>query len=158
MWAGSDLSCFADCVGVSLWRCCGAGLRSGRKEELLSKTMANWHARDVCGCLLLLLVFTEAARKWSFVQNLSNANSNQMVVTHDPAIHQVSRRLLVPDVKSGYRIPALCRVKEICDEGVGVTCVHGNVVGCSCEFIGACYPQVYRCSRFNSTQTEPCGF
>ncbi|XP_024358605.1 uncharacterized protein [Physcomitrium patens] len=115
--------------------------------------MRNWHVRDVCGCLLLLLVTTEAVRKWAFVQELSSeVLSNKIVTTQDPAIHQVARRLLEP------RIPSLCQGQQECEEGVGVTCMYGNVVACSCEYIAVCHPFIKSCSRFNATHTESCGF
>lgn len=119
--------------------------------------MANWQARDICGCLLLLLVFSEAARKWAFVQDLSNAQINQMTHSQDDTVHQVARRLLEPQVKTGYQ-SALCRAEQECEDGVGVTCMQGDVLACSCDFIANCYPNVKKCSVYNSTHIESCGF
>ncbi|KAG0564503.1 hypothetical protein M758_8G111700 [Ceratodon purpureus] len=119
--------------------------------------MANWHARDICGILLLLLVFTEAARQWAFVKDLSDIHIKQMTITQDSAVHP-ARRLLEPQVKPSYQTQALCRTEQECEDGVGVTCMQGNVVACSCDYIAACFPNVKKCSVYNSTHIESCGF
>jgi len=120
--------------------------------------MAKWQSRDVFGCLLLLLVITEAGRKWVAVSDLSTTQTKEVETTHDDTIHQVARRLLTP-AKPGSQIPALCQTPEPeCEEGVSVTCMHPSLIGCDCNFIKLCYPNASRCSRFNSTHTVPCGF
>jgi hypothetical protein len=54
---------------------------------------------------------------------------------------------------------AVCQsVEPECKDGLTVTCKTGNYIGCDCNYIRQCRPEVLNCVRSNKTHTVSCGF
>jgi hypothetical protein len=136
-------------------------------------TTAIMHARDVMGVLLLLLVATEATRKYMTIQDLSRMQQEAAELTSMFEINQAARRLLTPPAaiartrvqetivrqETTVRRPSLCQSPGMdCLPGEEVRCEFGRHEGCDCEYIRSCFPRASQCTFFNATHITTCGF
>ncbi|XP_073388333.1 uncharacterized protein [Physcomitrium patens] len=129
------------------------------------------HTRDIMGLLLLLLVITEATRKYMTIQDLARmqAQTEKLTALFEQVSNSqfaaarttqvASRRLLAPSAVRDTEVPLLCQSPGMgCLAGEEVRCEMGRHEGCDCEYIRACFPRAAECTFFNATHITSCGF
>jgi len=121
------------------------------------------HYRDIMGVLLLMLVATEAARKYMTIQDLARMQAEAAQLADRIELSQfAARRLLTPPgevAKITNGLPLLCQSPGMeCLPGEEVRCDFGRHEGCDCAYIKACFPRASECTKFNATHVTTCGF
>ncbi|CAK9207117.1 unnamed protein product [Sphagnum troendelagicum] len=107
------------------------------------------HMRDLLGGLVLFLLLAEASRNVIWVANFTDAQMQQN------AVSQIAEQ----GQQHQLNVPSLCQsVEPECKDGLTVTCKTGNYIGCDCNYIRQCRPEVFNCVRSNKTHTVSCGF
>ncbi|CAK9207283.1 unnamed protein product [Sphagnum jensenii] len=107
------------------------------------------HMRDLLGGLVLFLLLAEASRNVIWVANFTDAQMQQN------AVSQIAEQ----GQQQQLNVPSLCQsVEPECKDGLTVTCKTGNYIGCDCNYIRQCRPEVLNCVRSNKTHTVSCGF
>ncbi|CAM6039789.1 unnamed protein product [Sphagnum compactum] len=107
------------------------------------------HMRDLLGGLVLFLLLAEASRNVIWVANFTDAQMQQN------AVSQIAEQ----GQQQQLNVPSLCQsVEPECNDGLTVTCKTGNYIGCDCNYIRQCHPEVLNCVRSNKTHTVSCGF